>query len=99
MVCCPASAAAFPVDSLSAEEIAQGTALVEEMLQKWADKAETELHSSKQAGDDEEDVVMTEADGDAELEKELELLQSCFAEYRDKFDETPWTRTVLRSTY
>lgn len=88
-----ASEATYAVADLPKEKIAEGTALVEEMLQKWADKT-AELDAGEA-----EDVVMTEGEGEDLLAREVALLQDCFKEYRDRLEETEWTRTVLRQTY
>lgn len=71
------------------------------MLQKWADKtAELEAGEGVDgAGGEGGDVTMTEGEGEDLLAKELGMLQDCFREYRDKLEETEWTRTVLRQTY
>ena len=82
---------------LPREQIAEGTMLVEEMLQVWADRA-AELDAGG-GGGEEEDVTMTEGEGEDLLAREVGLLQDCFREYRDRLEETEWTRTVLRQTY
>lgn len=84
--------------SHSSEEIASGTALVEELLQAWA-AATANLDEDQMR--DEEDVVM--GDGDAALPpalmKEYAPLKKCFDDFKERFDSNPWTRDVLSATY
>lgn len=40
-----------------------------------------------------------EGEGDAEVERDYAALVKCFAEYKDRFEETEWTKKVLEQTY
>lgn len=78
--------------TLPPEVIAQGTAIVEELLQAWASKS-----SASQGVDEGGDVAMR--DEDELVKKEYETLQECFKEFEPRLKEAEWTRTVLEATY
>ncbi|SCV69244.1 BQ2448_2264 [Microbotryum intermedium] len=86
--------AATTASTLSPEAIAEGTALVEEFLNAWASG-----NNAAEAAADGEDTEMAEADGEAEVTKEYALLLKVFETYKDRFESTEWTKTVLPQTY
>lgn len=93
-----ADAANTTATTLSPAAIAEGTALVEQFLNAWASVAPA---SSAPAPTEGEDVEMAngEGEGDAEVERDYAALVKCFAEYKDRFEETEWTKKVLEQTY
>ncbi|KAM0786928.1 hypothetical protein ACM66B_002350 [Microbotryomycetes sp. NB124-2] len=84
---------------LSSEQVAQGTALVEEFLGEWAKAAPAGSEGDNQ----DEDVAMPgaddEEDGDAQVEKSLEALLKVYEQYKNRFDESPWLKQVLDQTF
>jgi len=68
------------------------------MLQKWAGMT-ADLDAGGGDGAEGGDVVMTDGEGEDLLARELGILQDCFKEYKEKLEETEWTRTVLKQTY
>ncbi|BGP57733.1 hypothetical protein JCM8202_002386 [Rhodotorula sphaerocarpa] len=71
--------------TLPAEDIAEGTALVEAFLEAWAER--TRELPSDAAG-----VARRE-------EAELKELASCFETFKDRFEASRWTQDVLAKTY
>ncbi|KDE04567.1 DNA mismatch repair protein MSH2 [Microbotryum lychnidis-dioicae p1A1 Lamole] len=86
--------AATTASTLSPEAIAEGTALVEEFLNAWASG-----NAAAVPGGDDRDAEMADADGEAEVAKEYASLLKVFETYKDRFESTEWTRTVLPRTY
>ncbi|ORY74755.1 DNA mismatch repair protein MSH2 [Leucosporidium creatinivorum] len=86
--------------TLSPAAIAEGTALVEQFLNAWASVAPSSSVPAP-APTEGEDVEMAngEGEGDAEVERDYAALVKCFAEYKDRFEETEWTKKVLEQTY
>lgn len=86
------------------EEIAEGTALVSEMLQAWAAKSVDDLSPEMLAGTQESNTEMADTDEakqavDAKLQKEMTLLKQCFEEFRPRLEKSAWAMTALLDTY
>lgn len=83
------------------EEIAEGTALVSEMLTAWAEKKEEDLSPEMLSGT--QDSNMGDEDADdavkSKIKKELALLRECFEEFRPRLEKSPWAMTALLDTY
>ncbi|KAI5480523.1 DNA mismatch repair protein MSH2 [Pseudohyphozyma bogoriensis] len=78
------------------EEIASGTALVEEMLNAWA-AATAELGTTADG-----DVAMTDVDTEGmppAVAREYAPLKKCFDEYRERLEANAWARDVFSATY
>lgn len=85
---------------MSKEATAEGTALIEEMLQAWVDA--TDGVSS------DEDVVMADGEANngaltdsdaAKLKREEERLRKVYEEFRPRLEANEWARVVLAQTY
>lgn len=83
----------------SAEQTAEGTALVEEMLAAWANASVDASAAPAAAVDEEDDVVMASVDDGDGLTKEYAALKRWYGEFRPRLEETPWTASVLAQTY
>lgn len=87
------------------EEVAEGTALVAEMLKAWNEKkaedVSPEMLSSTQDSIAEEEVSddPTQAAIKLRSKKEMALLQECFEEFRPRLEKSPWAMTALLETY
>lgn len=82
--------------------MAEGTALVSEMLQAWADKANDELPDLNEAiraslggKDGKQDEALTTA----RSEKELDLLRETFESFRSRMEKSPFISGLLLETY
>jgi DNA mismatch repair protein MSH2 len=67
-------------DAMPEEVVAEGVALVEELLRKWA-----------VGGDSDGDVEMGEAGADAQLAR----LRACVGEYKERMEGNAWVQSVL----
>ncbi|GAA6030957.1 hypothetical protein JCM8097_008956 [Rhodosporidiobolus ruineniae] len=81
-----------PSAALSPETIAEGTALVESFLEAWAART-AELPAQAEGEADDETATATKE------EVEMRHLVACYEEYRERFDQSEWARTVLARTY
>lgn len=82
---------------MSPETIAEGTALVEQLLATWASKTAA-LEAGAPAMDG-EDVTMVDRDVEDLVTKEYAMLKECYDEFKPKLEAAEWTRTVLCQTY
>lgn len=102
----PAATAAAAA-GLSPAAIAEGTALVEEFLHAWTAVAPSLVGPSGNATAQDVDMIDLDADDDddddeeaAELIKDYDALVRVFNDqFKDRFEATEWTRTVLSQTY
>ncbi|KAK4702829.1 DNA mismatch repair protein MSH2, partial [Phenoliferia sp. Uapishka_3] len=86
--------------SHSPETIAEGTALVEEMLSAWAAATKGLDAGEDGAGTNPEDVEMIDhEDMDPAVLKEYGPLKQCFEEFAGRFEANGWTNAVLSATY
>ncbi|KAK4052821.1 MSH2 protein [Microbotryomycetes sp. JL201] len=88
-------------NALSPEQVAQGTALVEEFLAEWAKLApavgqdrdgDVDMRSN-------DDVEPQPEQDDAAVEESLEGLLKVYEQFKNRFDESPWLKQVLEQTY
>ncbi|KAK4057387.1 MSH2 protein [Microbotryomycetes sp. JL221] len=82
-------------DTFTPEQVAQGTALVEEFLADWAKSSEEAERSRDKDGD----IDMSIEDDDTAVEKSFEALLDVFGRYKDRFEQAPWAKEVLAQTY
>lgn len=86
--------------SLSPEAIAEGTALVEQFLNSWANVAPSSSALAPAVEGDDVEMADGEGEGvDADVERDYAALVKCFDEFKEKFEGTEWTRKVLEQTY
>jgi DNA mismatch repair protein MSH2 len=91
----------------SNEEIAEGTALVSEMLKAWAEKKADDIDLELTLPSNTQDSAMDGADGETadaagqteRIKKEMTLLKQCFEEFRPRLEKSPWAMTALLETY
>ena len=60
----------------------EGSRLVEEMLRTWASRCSV----------DGDDIVMED---DESMEREVEVLKQCVAEYRERMEANPWIQGLV----
>ena len=95
--------------SVSKEATAEGTALIEEMLQAWANATDSPSDDDADVGDG-EDVVMAEVEGSngqtgrklsdqEKLKREEKRLKRVYEEFRPRLEANEWARVVLSQTY
>lgn len=91
----------------SNEEIAEGTALVSEMLKAWAEKKADEIELDSSMPSNTQDSAMNGADEEdpgkgakaERMKKEMILLKQCFEEFKPRLEKSPWAMSALLETY
>lgn len=74
----------------SKEETDEGTKLVQEILREW-------ISRTSAANDGDGDVNMDSSADDIPMEKQVEILKSCFEEYRTRLEGNAWCQTLLQT--
>lgn len=87
------------------EEVAEGTALVAEMLKAWTEKkvedVSPEMLSSTQESVAEDDTndEPAQAAVNLRMKKEAIMLTECFEEFKPRLEKSRWAMTALLETY